>query len=78
MTENTHTDIARQLHPRRIIIPIAIGLAVVIWLIVKDVNINVLQEIVFTWKSAFWLFVAIMLVIFRTFFYMVRIRILTK
>ena len=78
MTENTHTDIARQLHPRRIIIPIAIGLAVVVWIIVKDVNINILHEIVFTWKSAFWLFVAFMLVVFRTFFYMVRIRILTN
>jgi hypothetical protein len=78
MAENTDKNIARQLHPRRIIIPIAIGLAVVIWLIVKDVNINVLQEIVFTWKSVFWLFVAVMLVGFRTFFYMVRIRILTN
>jgi uncharacterized protein (TIRG00374 family) len=78
MTEDTQKDIARQLHPRRIIIPIVIGLAVVVWLIVKDVNINVLQEIVFTWKSAFWLFVAIMLVVLRTFFYMLRIRILTN
>ena len=78
MVENTHTDIARQLHPRRIIIPIAIGLAVVAWIIVKDININILHEIVFTWKSAFWLFVAFMLVVFRTFFYMVRIRILTN
>jgi uncharacterized protein (TIRG00374 family) len=78
MTEDTQKDIARQLHPRRIIIPIVIGLAVVVWLIVKDVNINVLQEIVLTWKSAFWLFVAIMLVVLRTFFYMLRIRILTN
>ncbi len=78
MTENAHTDIARQLHPRRIIIPIVIGLAVVVWIILKDVNINILQEIVFTWKSVFWLFVAFMLVVFRTFFYMVRIRILTN
>lgn len=78
MTENAHTDITRQLHPRRIIIPIIIGLAVIVWIIVKDVNINVLQEIVFTWKSVFWLFVAVMLVTFRTFFYMVRIRILTN
>jgi len=78
MTENTHTDIARQLHPRRIIIPIAIGLAVVVWLIVKDVNINVLREIIFTWKSAFWILGAIILVILRTLFYIVRIRILTN
>ncbi len=78
MTDNNHGDIARQLHPRRIIIPIVIGLAVVLWLIFKDINIKVLKEIVFTWNSVFWLIVAFLLVGIRTFFYMLRIRGLTN
>jgi uncharacterized protein (TIRG00374 family) len=78
MTEDTHKNIARQLHPRRIIIPVAIGLIVVIWFITRDVNVDVLKEIIFTWKSVFWLLAAFILVAIRTFFYMVRIRVLTN
>jgi glycosyltransferase 2 family protein len=78
MTEESHKDIARQLHPSRIILPVIIGLIVVLWLIVRDVNVNVLKEIKFTWNSVFWLLVAFLLVAMRTFFYMVRIRGLTN
>jgi uncharacterized protein (TIRG00374 family) len=78
MTNDNHEDIVRQLHPRKIIIPVIIGLGIVAWLVARDVNMNVLKEIVFTWKSVFWLIVAFMLVVVRTFFYMVRIRVLTN
>ena len=77
MTNDDQKNIARQLHPKRIILPIAIGLIVIIWLMAKDVNINVLKEIIFSWKSAFWLFVALLLIVARTFGYMARIRVLT-
>jgi glycosyltransferase 2 family protein len=73
-----HHEFARKLGLRRILLPVLIGLAIVAWLILKDINLSVLKEIVFTWQSAFWLFVTIMLVITRTFGYMVRLRILTK
>jgi glycosyltransferase 2 family protein len=78
MDNEKHSDIVRQLSPKRIIIPIIIGLAIVIWVVVKDVNIEVFREISFTWKSLFWLCAAFMLVVFRTFFYMLRIRVLTN
>jgi uncharacterized protein (TIRG00374 family) len=78
MVEPGHHDFAQKLGLRRILLPVVIGLAIVVWLILKDVNINVLKEIVFTWKSAIWLLVAVALVIARTLGYMVRIRILTR
>lgn len=78
MTDESQNEIAKQLHPRRIILPVIIGLLVVLWLILRNVNINVLKEIVFTWNSVFWLFVAFMLVVLRTYFYILRIRGLTN
>jgi len=78
MTNNTDKNIFRQLHPRRIIIPVAIGLIVVLWLILKDININVLKEIEFTWRSVFWLIVAWLCMVGRDLGYMIRIRILSE
>lgn len=66
-----------KLRPRRIILPVIIGLAVVGWFISKDLNYDILNQINFTWKSTLWLTIAFLFVIFRTFGYMVRIRVLT-
>jgi uncharacterized protein (TIRG00374 family) len=78
MAAVSHKDISKQLHPRKIILPVAIGIIVVLWLIIKDLNINVLKEIVFTWRSVFWLFVAWCCMIGRDLGYIIRIRILTE
>lgn len=77
MNEKSHSEIARQLNPKRIIIPVIIGVFIIIWMFIKDINIHVLNEINFTWKSVFWILVAFLLVTVRTFFYMLRIRNLT-
>lgn len=78
MSENSDKNIVRQLHPRRIIIPVAIGLIVVLWLILKDLNVNVLKEIEFTWRSVFWLIIAWFCMVGRDLGYMIRIRILSE
>lgn len=78
MGENSDKNIVRQLHPRRIIIPVAIGLIVVLWLILKDLNVNVLKEIEFTWRSVFWLIIAWFCMVGRDLGYMIRIRILSE
>ncbi|HEX2969473.1 MAG TPA: lysylphosphatidylglycerol synthase transmembrane domain-containing protein [Bacteroidales bacterium] len=67
----------RRLKPVKILLPVLIGLGVVLWFILKDVNLDSLKEITFTWESAFWLFVAILFVLIRTFGYMARIRSIT-
>lgn len=71
-------ELLKKLRPGKIVLPVVIGLGVVIWLMVKDVSLNSLKEISFTWKSAFWLSVAISFIILRTFAYMARIRVLTN
>lgn len=78
MSSDSHHYFANKLGLKKILLPVIIGLGIVVWLISKDINVSVLKEIIFTWKSAFWLFVALLLVLTRTFGYMIRIRILTK
>jgi uncharacterized protein (TIRG00374 family) len=75
--DNYH-ELLKQLRPRKIFLPILIGAGIVGWLMFRDINLKVLNEISFTWRSVYWLLIAIILVIARTFGYMVRIRILTK
>jgi uncharacterized protein (TIRG00374 family) len=78
MTEDSHYNLVRKLNPTRIIIPIVIGLGVVAWFILKEINTDALSMLSLTWKSAFWLFVAWCCMIFRDLGYMLRIRILSK
>lgn len=78
MTHVSYHDFVNQLRLRKIILPVAIGIGIVVWLMVRDLNLEVFAEINFTWKSVLWLSVAMLLVIARTFGYMARLRILTK
>lgn len=77
MTEDKHFDLISKLKPRKIILPVLLGLAVVVWFIAKDIDKSSMSEITFTWKSTFWIFTAILLIVARTFGYMARIRTLT-
>lgn len=76
-TAETHTELLSKLKPGKIILPVLIGAGFVAWLAIKDMNTGALNEIIFSWRSAFWLLVAIMLIALRTFSYMARIRVLT-
>jgi uncharacterized protein (TIRG00374 family) len=76
MTEK-HTELLSKLKPGKIILPVLIGAGIVAWLAIKDLNTGTLGQIIFSWRSAFWLLVAIMLIALRTFAYMARIRVLT-
>ncbi len=78
MTHVSYHDFVNQLRLRKIILPVAIGIGIVVWLMVRDLNLEVFAEINFTWKSVFWLSVAMLLIIARTLGYMARLRILTK
>jgi len=77
MNQDSQYALVSKLKPARIILPVVIGMAVVGWFIAKDLNINVIREINFTWKSGVWLFIAFICIVVRTFGYMARIRILT-
>jgi len=77
MTQDSHYQLVSRLKPSRIILPILLGLAVVGWFILKQINMEVLSKLIFTWKSAFWLLVAWLCMIGRDLGYIIRIRILT-
>ncbi|MFN8240453.1 MAG: lysylphosphatidylglycerol synthase transmembrane domain-containing protein [Bacteroidales bacterium] len=73
-----HDDIMRSLKPGKIILPVLIGLAVVGWLIIREINVDVLSLLKVTWESVFWLFVAWGCMVGRDLGYMIRIRILSE
>ena len=77
MTKDHHYDLVSKLKPGRIILPVLLGLGVVGWFIFSEINSEVLSNLVFTWKSAFWILVAWLCMIGRDLGYIIRIRILT-
>jgi len=77
MTKDHHYHLVSKLRPGKIILPVLIGLAVVGWFIFSEINTDVLNKLVFTWKSAFWMLIAWLCMIGRDLGYIIRIRILT-
>jgi uncharacterized protein (TIRG00374 family) len=77
MPKDNQYKMVNKLKPGKVILPVVIGLAVLGWLINRDLDAGIMKEIVFTWNSVFWIIVAFMFVAIRTFSYMARIRILT-
>jgi uncharacterized protein (TIRG00374 family) len=78
MSTEDHYKLVSRLKPGRIVIPILIGLAVVGWFILKEINTDALGLLNFTWRSLFWLLVAWLCMIGRDLGYMIRIRILSE
>jgi uncharacterized protein (TIRG00374 family) len=78
MTHDTHYELARKLKPGRIILPVLIGLGVVAWFIIREIDTSVLTKLSFTRESVFWLFIAWCFMIGRDLGYMIRIRILSE
>ncbi|MCU0472813.1 MAG: flippase-like domain-containing protein [Bacteroidales bacterium] len=78
MTTDSHYKLVSRLKPVRIIIPVLIGLVVVAWFILREINSDALSTLNFTWNSVFWLFIAWCFMIGRDLGYMIRIRILTE
>ncbi|NMC39979.1 MAG: flippase-like domain-containing protein [Bacteroidales bacterium] len=58
----------------RIAVPVVIGIAIVVWLMVKEIDASALSYLRITWTSIFWIWVAFLFVLSRTFFYVWRIR----
>jgi glycosyltransferase 2 family protein len=77
MTSQSHNNLISKIRPRKIILPVVLGLAVIGWFISKEINTEVLSNLIFTWKSVFWLFIAWLCMVFRDLGYIIRIRILT-
>ena len=61
----------------RIIPPILIGLAVVVWLMYKQLDMDELSNINWNFHIFFWIFMAVMMYVIRHLFYSWRLRIMT-
>jgi uncharacterized protein (TIRG00374 family) len=78
MTQDHHYDLVRKLRPGKIILPILLGLVVVAWFIIREIDTEVLKQLNFTWKSLFWLFIAWCCMIGRDLGYIIRLRVLSE
>lgn len=77
MTKDSNYDLVSKLKPGKIILPVLLGLVVVVWFIISEIDSEVLSKLVFTWQSVFWILVAWFCMIGRDLGYIIRIRILT-
>jgi uncharacterized membrane protein YbhN (UPF0104 family) len=77
-TDHHHTLILKTLKPVRIILPVLIGLGVVAWFIIKEIDTNALHALRFTWRAVIGLFIAWCFMIGRDLGYIIRIRILSE
>ena len=78
MSQDEHYKLVSRLKPGKIVIPILIGLAVVAWFIIREIDTDTLSQLNFTWRTLFWLLIAWCCMIGRDLGYMIRIRILSE
>jgi uncharacterized protein (TIRG00374 family) len=78
MSQENHYKLVSKLKPGRIVVPILIGLAVVAWFIVKEIDTDVLSQLNISSRAIFWLLLAWCCMIGRDLGYMIRIRILSE
>ncbi len=76
--EESEKQLTQKIRPYKIIYPISIGLAVVVYMLYKEFDINAFQQISFTWNSIVWLFIALLCMGIRDLGYIIRIRILSN
>lgn len=62
---------------RRAIYPVLIGLAVVGYMLYREFDPTIFDDIYFSWGTLFWLFIAILFMFGRDIGYMIRIKILS-
>lgn len=63
---------------RKIIYPILIGLGVVAYMLYREFNPSVFNDVHFSWKTVFWLFMALMFMVGRDLGYIARLRVLSN
>ena len=62
----------------KIILPMVIGLAIVGWMVYRDVDSEVLSNFHFTWYTALWITIAFLFMVGRDVGYMIRVRLFSR
>ena len=70
--------VLRLFSPKRIIIPILIGLAVVTYFFISGFDKEVYKSIEWTWNVGIWMFLALVMIGIRQLAYMYRIKLLSN
>jgi len=70
-------DVIRKFRPWKIFLPVAIGLGVVSYLLVKNFDREAYEQINWTGYTALWIFMAIVMIGIRDLAYMYRIKVLS-
>jgi len=68
----------RSIRSSRILIPILIGIGVVVYILLKQFNLEEFSKIEWTKHTLFWISVAVVFILIRHFAYMARLYILTE
>ena len=75
--DNSKKSVASRISPWKMIYPILIGVGVVAYMIYDSFDVKAFDVVRFTWNSVFWMFIAILFMVFRDVGYIIRLRILT-
>lgn len=71
-------DILNLTKPRKILVPIILGLGVASYLLIRNFDANAFSKINWTWNSTLWILLSLVMVVIRDWAYMIRIRVLTN
>lgn len=74
---NKASDLLKLVKPRKLLVPIAIGLGAASYMLFRNFDSRAFDHISWTWYTTFWLLLALLMVVIRDFAYMWRIRVLT-
>jgi len=77
VTTQKASEVLEYVKPRRVLIPILIGLSVASWMLIRNFNTEAFVNIHWTWRSTLWICLALLMMVVRDLSYMYRIRILT-
>lgn len=75
---NNKDEIITRKHVWKIIYPIIIGLAVVTYLLQREVDVDLFSIITFTWYSTLFIAIAFLMMVVRDVGYMIRLKILSE
>ncbi|HUS86175.1 MAG TPA: lysylphosphatidylglycerol synthase transmembrane domain-containing protein [Bacteroidales bacterium] len=78
MPDQNQQEVIKKIRLRNIILPIIIGLAIILWFSLKEFNRELLNNLIFSWRTIFFLALAFCCMICRDLGYMIRIRILSE
>ncbi len=75
---NIDSSILKKVSPVKIILPIVLGLSIIVYIIYRDWNSQVVGNFSFTSMILLFLFISLLMMVFRDIGYMIRLRILSN